>query len=90
MKEFGINHVHSARFKFLPGLFCYPQYYLEKMGHANMRVIPEHLRIGPAEVEAWLTCMKKAIADVGFHADVNAKLMLHFTRSATALKNKLR
>lgn len=89
LKGFGINHVRAAQFQFLSGFFGGPQYYLERMGHANLRVMHEHIQIGPAEVDAWLTCMEKAINDVGFNADVHARLMLHFTRSATALKNKL-
>jgi hemoglobin len=88
LQGFGIGHVRIAQFQFLSGFFGGPQYYVETMGHANLRAMHEHIQIGPAEADAWLRCMEKAIDDVGFSADVKARLMTVFTRSATALKNK--
>ena len=87
LKGFGLAHVRQAQFEFLSGFFGGPQYYLERMGHANLRTLHAHIEIGPAEVEAWLTCMRKAIATLGYEADVAATLMQHFTRSAQALRN---
>lgn len=87
-KGFGISHVRLAQFEFLSGFFGGPQYYAERMGHANLRAMHEHIQIGSAEVNAWLVCMEKAINELEFDADVKAKLMLHFTRSAESLKSK--
>lgn len=87
LKGFGISHVRQAQFEFLSGFFGGPQYYAERMGHANLRAMHEHLQIGFAEVRAWLICMEKAINALEFEADVKAKLMLHFTRSAESLKS---
>ncbi len=87
LKGFGISHVRLAQFEFLSGFFGGPQYYAERMGHANLRAMHEHIQIGSAEVHAWLACMEKAINELGFDAGVHEKLMLHFTRSAKALKN---
>ena len=87
LKGFGLAHVRQAQFEFLSGFFGGPHYYLERMGHANLRTMHAHIGIGPAEVEAWLTCMRKAIAQLGYDADVAATLMRHFTRSAQALRN---
>ncbi|MPW18082.1 Globin-like protein [Paraburkholderia sp. CNPSo 3157] len=88
LKGFGLAHVRQAQFEFLSGYFGGPQYYLERMGHASLRYMHEHIEIGPLEVEAWLTCMKKAILALGYDAHVEATLMRHFTRSAQALQNK--
>ena len=87
LKGFGLAHVRQAQFEFLSGFFGGPQYYLERMGHANLRSMHAHIEIGPAQVEAWLTCMKKAIAALGYDADVEAVLMQHFSRTAHALRN---
>jgi hemoglobin len=89
LKGFGLAHVRIAQFEFLSGFFGGPQYYLERMGHANLRKMHEHIEIGAAEVEAWLKCMQKAIVAVGLDANVKATLLGHFARSAQALKNKV-
>jgi hemoglobin len=88
LRGFGLSHVRQAQFEFLSGFLGGPQYYLERMGHANLRTLHAHLEIGPEHVEAWLTCMRKAIATLGCDADVETTLMSHFTRSAQALRNR--
>lgn len=85
---FGISHLRLAQFEFLSGFLGGPQYYRERMGHSNIRTIHQHLAIGRAEIDAWLLCMEKAIEAVGFTAEIRAKLMLHFTRSAETLRNR--
>ena len=87
LKGFGLAHVRQAQFEFLSGFFGGPQYYLERMGHANLRSMHAHIEIGPARVEAWLKCMKKAIAALGYGAEVEVVLMQHFARVAQALPN---
>lgn len=87
LKGFGLSHVRQAQFEFLSGFFGGPQSYLERMGHANLRTLHAHIEIGQAEIEAWLTCMRKAITILDYDADVAATLMQHFTRSALALRN---
>jgi hemoglobin len=88
LKGFGLSHVRKAQFEFLSGYLGGPQYYLERMGHANLRYMHEHIEIGPEEVEAWLRCMKKAIVALGYDTHIEATLMRHFTRSAQTLQNK--
>ena len=84
--------IEASAFKtwleFLSGYFGGPQYYVERMGHANLQYMHEHIEIGPAEVEAWLTCMKKAIVALGYDAHIETALMRHFTRSAHALQSR--
>ncbi|MEX3951003.1 group II truncated hemoglobin [Paraburkholderia sp. EG287B] len=87
LRGFGLAHVRQAQFEFLSGFFGGPQYYLERMGHANLRALHAHIEIGPEQVQAWLACMRKAIAALGYDADVEATLMQHFTRTAHALRN---
>jgi hemoglobin len=87
LRGFGLAHVRQAQFEFLSGFFGGPQYYFERMGHANLRELHAHIEIGPERVEAWLACMRKAIAALGCDAEVEATLMQHFTRTAHALRN---
>jgi hemoglobin len=87
LKGFGMSHVRLAQFEFLSGFFGGPQYYAQRMGHANLRAMHEHIQIGSAEVNAWLICMEKALDALELSADLKTKLMLHFTRSAESLKS---
>jgi hemoglobin len=87
LKGFGLAHVRQAQFEFLSGFFGGPQYYLERMGHANLRNMHAHIEIGPAQVESWLACMKKAMVALDYDAGLAATLMQHFTRTAQALRN---
>jgi hemoglobin len=87
LKGFGLAHVRQAQFEFLSGFFGGPQYYLERMGHANLRTMHAHIEIGPAEVEAWLICMKKAMVALDYEDGLMVTLMQHFTRTAHTLRN---
>jgi hemoglobin len=56
LQGFGIGHVRIAQFQFLSGFFGGPQYYVETMGHANLRAMHEHIQIGPAEADGYRRC----------------------------------
>jgi hemoglobin len=88
LQGFGVAHLRQAQFDFLSGFLGGPRYYVERMGHSNVRQMHAHLAIGPAEVRSWLRCMAHAVEKAGIPADVGSRLMQHFTRVAEALRNR--
>ena len=88
MHGFGIAHLRQAQFEFLSGFLGGPRYYVERMGHSNVRQMHAHLAIGSAEVRSWLRCMAHAIEKAGIAADAGSRMMEHFTRVAEALRNR--
>jgi hemoglobin len=88
MQGFGIAHLRQAQFEFLSGFLGGPRYYVERMGHSNVRQMHAHLAIGSAEVRSWLRCMAHAIEKAGIAADAGSRMMEHFTRVAEALRNR--
>lgn len=88
LQGFGVAHLRQAQFEFLSGFLGGPRYYVERMGHSDVRQMHAHLAIGPAEVRSWLRCMAHAIERTGLPADAGARLMAHFTRVTEALRNR--
>ena len=88
LKGHGINHLRNAQLEFLSGFFGGPKYYVERTGRSDIRQIHEHVKIGYTERDAWLTCMKKAIDQVGFEADLQSVMMNVFERAAEMSRNQ--
>lgn len=84
----GVAHSRIEQFDFLSGFFGGPQLYVQHNGHSDVRYMHEHVAIGPAARDAWLTCMETAIDRVGLNANVKRQLMEPFTRVATLLVNR--
>ncbi len=85
----GLAHARVEQVMFLSGFFGGPQLYMEHHGHANVREIHAHLEIGPAEREAWLICMDKALQQTETEPALHAMLMERFTRITEMLISKL-
>lgn len=85
---FGVAHLRQAQFEFLCGFLGGPRYYVERMGHSDLRQMHAHLAIGPAEVGSWLRCMAHAAEAAGIPDDVVSRLLQHFARAAGALRNR--
>jgi hemoglobin len=83
--RFGMGHVRTAQFEFLCGFFGGPKYYVERMGHSNVRAIHEHLSIGQSEARIWLSCMERALDENGVPAPLKRKIMSGFTIAARML-----
>ena len=88
LQGFGVAHLRQAQFEFMSGFLGGPRYYVERMGHSNVREMHAHLAIGPDEVRSWLRCMAHAVEKTGIPADVGSRLMQHLTRVAEALRNR--
>lgn len=85
---FGVAHLRQAQFEYLCGFLGGPRYYVERMGHSNLREMHAHLAIGPAEVTSWLRCMAHAVEATRIESDLGARLMQYLTRAAEALRNR--
>jgi hemoglobin len=61
--------------------------YLEKHGHANLKLMHEHIEVDEASKDIWLSCMEKAMDTVSISKDLQQKLMLIFKPVAERLVN---
>jgi hemoglobin len=61
--------------RFLSGWTNGPKIYAEKYGPIRIPQAHAHLRVGPAERDAWLTCMELALKERGYPPDFVAYLL---------------
>ena len=74
-------------FWFLCGWLGGPQHYQERFGHPRLRMRHMPFVIGPRERDAWLGHMTEALRASGVSADVEARMLEHFTVAANHLVN---
>lgn len=84
----GLSHVRLEQFEFLSGFFGGRRYYAERHGHMNLREIHAHVPIHPQDAEDWLSCMTRALDDVGIGGPAREKIALAFDRAARMLVNR--
>lgn len=60
---------------FLSGWLGGPKLYAEHYGGINIPLAHKHLSVGPAESEAWLLCMQKAVDKQAYEAPFKVYLM---------------
>lgn len=89
IREAGLAHAREAQFLFLSGFLGGPQLYVEQFYHSNVKQMHAHLRIGPREASAWLTCMEKALQRTA-DAHTAQQLMQNFTRVVQVLQKESR
>ena len=61
--------------RFLCGWMNGPKLYAEKYGSIQIPAAHAHLPVGEREMNAWLLCMERALAEQGFAADFRAYLL---------------
>ena len=61
--------------RFLCGWLGGPKRYQEKYGSINIPAVHQHLAIGIAERDQWLTCMKESIDEQAYEADFKEYLI---------------
>lgn len=83
--RFGMGHIRNAQFEFLCGFFGGPRYYVERMGHSNLRTIHEHLTFGRSHSEIWLECMERALDETVAAAPLKQKIISSFRIAANVL-----
>ncbi len=87
MDGHGVAATRGEQFDFLSGFLGGRQYYQERHGHMNVRLIHEHIPIMAGDAEDWLALMDAALADLG-HAGAHVERMRStLRRVALALVN---
>lgn len=64
-----------------------PHTYSEQRGHPRLRMRHAPFRVGPAERDAWLGHMRRALDTLELPAEQDARLWDYFTRATTFLVN---
>lgn len=72
---------------FLVGRFGGPQRYIEQRGHPRLRMRHAPFRVGPAERDAWLTHMRRAVESLGLPAEQENRLWEYLERAAHFMVN---
>ncbi len=92
----GIRKLHPASldgsrdklFWFLCGWLGGPQHYVERFGHPMLRARHLPFPIASAERDAWMACMKMAMADVGVPAPLATSLQDALFGTADWMRNR--
>lgn len=83
----GLGHVREEQFSFLSGFLGGPRLYLEKHGHADVRLMHAHVAITRKDAEDWLALMDQAIDDRGLAGPHVERMRETFRRVASILVN---
>ena len=74
-------------FLFLCGWFGGPNYYIERYGHPRLRARHLPFKIDPAAKEAWMMCMRIALAEHVPNKAVRQQIEDVFNRMAIHMQN---
>lgn len=83
----GVAHARTEQFNFLSGFLGGRQYYKEKHGHMDVKLIHAHVPIRQADADNWLASMDKAIEMEGHSGPHTDKMRAVFRRVAMILIN---
>ena len=72
---------------FLSGWLGGPSLYIEKYGHPKMRRRHFPFKIGIAERDQWLICMRRAMDDMNFNSEFDGYLFDSFNSFAEHMRN---
>lgn len=75
-------------FMFLSGWMGGPDLYQEKFGHPRLRARHLPFSIGTQERDEWVTCMGRAMTDVGVPDDLFDRLLESFYGTADWMRNR--
>lgn len=92
----GIRALHPADlagsreklYLFLSGWLGGPQLYVARHGHPRLRARHLPFAIGIAERDAWVACMKQAMADLDVPPDLQVRLAQAFFDTADFMRNR--
>jgi hemoglobin len=83
-----LSESRERLFLFLSGWLGGPQLYTEKFGHPRLRARHLPFAIGESERDAWLSCMRHAMASIGLGDELRLELDAAFTRTADFMRNQ--
>jgi hemoglobin len=75
-------------FMFLSGWLGGPPLYERKHGHPMLRARHMPFAIGVSERDQWMTCMTRAMRDVGAEEPLRQTLLQAFFRTADFMRNR--
>ncbi len=92
---FGIRKLHPATldgsreklFKFLMGWLGGPPLYEQEFGHPRLRARHLPYAIASAERDQWMSCMTRAMQDVGIDEGLRKRLAQSFFQTADWMRN---
>jgi hemoglobin len=73
---------------FLCGWFGGPDHYIERFGHPRLRARHLPFKIGIAERDQWMLCMRQAMQELGFEANLEQRLADAFFGTADWMRNQ--
>lgn len=74
-------------YEFLSGWLGGPQLYVERYGHPKLRARHLRVRIGPAERDQWMLCMRRALDDTVEDPQLRRELGDALQRVAEHMRN---
>jgi hemoglobin len=80
-------HSEDKLHKFLSGWFGGPPLYMHERGHPRLRMRHHPFRIGPAERDQWLACMRQALDEQVAEVPLRAAVVRAFEGMAGHLVN---
>ena len=92
---YGIRKLHPASlegsreklFKFLMGWLGGPPLYEQEFGHPRLRARHLPFAIATNERDQWMTCMSRAMTDVGLDENLRKRLVQSFFQTADWMRN---
>lgn len=75
-------------YMFLSGWLGGPNLYIEHFGHPFLRARHMPFAIASPEADAWMTCMRRALADTVADEDLRAQLDKAFSSIADHMRNQ--
>ncbi len=87
MHEADLTHTKQILVKFLCEWLGGPKVYSPERGHPRLRMKHSMFAIGPAERDAWMLCMKQAMADVVPDPVLRQQLEQAFFKTADFIRN---
>lgn len=83
-----LDGARGKLFMFLSGWTGGPQLYTEQFGHPRLRQRHLPFAIGEAERDQWMSCMNRAMDDVGVGEELRRELTAAFMKTADFMRNK--
>ena len=75
----GVEHARVEQFDFLSGFMGGRQYYKEKHGHMDIKLMHAHVPIRQADADNWVDLMRKALIDEGTECrSLECRISPHF------------
>ena len=83
-----LDNARDRLFWFLCGWMGGPDHYVSKFGHPRLRARHLPFSIGSVERDQWVTCMGRAMQDIGVESNLADRLLASFFNTADWMRNR--